>query len=71
MQASNNDRLGLGQLYPNLSEEEILAAGENLGRYLLVALEIVGTVVPKTSVDTSVSTSTLKERSNSNLKDSS
>lgn len=61
----------LKKLYPQLSEEELITAKDNLGRYLLVAWEVAGAILAETPVDFGVPPSTLKERSNSNLKDQS
>ena len=71
MQASDNDWFRLKELYPDLSEQEFLAAKENLGRYLLVAWDVAGAILAEATVDIPPSIPTLKERSSSNLKDQS
>ena len=60
---------GLRRLFPKLSENEL----ESVARYFDLALEIAGQDSAGTELafDNSVSISTLKERSSSNLKDQS
>jgi hypothetical protein len=59
------------EIYPTLTEEELKEAQENLRRYLEIAWEIQNeksSTLPEGAVDSSRSSSTMKERSNVSLK---
>lgn len=69
-QKGEEKSLTIRQLYPELSEEQLQEAEENLRRYFAFALKMheQSTKSLPSSLDASAPSSTMKERSNVSLK---
>jgi hypothetical protein len=70
MPTDPND-ISFREIYPTLTEGELKEAQENLRRYIEIAWEIQNeksSTLPEGAVDSSRSSTTMKERSNASLK---